>query len=55
MMLSFAACAALVMVLGASRPMTLLLLAVPLAAAIWWISDLFRTSAMVREHNRRAR
>ncbi|SFS08209.1 TM2 domain-containing protein [Agrococcus baldri] len=53
MMLSFAAAAAVVVQTGDSAA-PLWLLAVPAAAAIWWISDLFRTAAMVREHNRRA-
>lgn len=53
MMLSFAAAAAVVVQTGDSAA-PLWLLAVPAAAAIWLISDLFRTAGMVRERNRRA-
>lgn len=53
MMLSFAAAAAVVVQTGDSTA-PLWLLAVPAAAAIWWISDLFRTAGMVRERNRAA-
>lgn len=54
MMLSFAGCAVVVVLSGAPEPQ-LLLLAVPAAAAIWWVSDLFRTAGMVRERNRSSR
>lgn len=54
MMLSFAAAAAVVVRTGDSTA-PLWLLAVPAAAAIWWISDLFRTASMVRKHNRQSR
>ena len=51
MMLSFAAAAAVVVHTGDSAA-PLWLLAVPSAAAIWWVSDLFRTAGIVRERNR---
>lgn len=51
MMLSFAAAAAVVVLVG--DPSALVLAAVPIAAAGWWLIDVFRTAGMVREHNRR--
>ncbi|MCH1882022.1 NINE protein [Agrococcus sp. ARC_14] len=51
MMLSFAATAAAVVLTDGTAPAWLL--AVPAAAAIWWVADLFRIAGMVRERNRR--
>lgn len=46
MLLSFAAAGAAVVLVG--DPAALVLAAVPIAAAGWWLMDLFRTAAMVR-------
>lgn len=52
MMLSFAAAAAVVVQQGAQGA-PLWLLAVPVAAAAWWIADLLRLAGMVEQRNRR--
>lgn len=51
MLLSFSAAAAGVVLVG--DPSAQALAAVPIAAAGWWLIDLFRTAGMVRDHNRR--
>lgn len=51
MMLAFSAAAALVVLQSGEAPIWLL--AVPAAAAIWWVADVFRTAGMVNEINRR--
>ncbi|GEK80261.1 NINE protein [Agrococcus baldri] len=50
MMLSFAAAGAVVVLTDSTAPMWLL--AVPAAAAIWWVSDLFRLPSIVRRAHR---
>lgn len=51
MMLAFSAAAALVVLQSGDAPIWLL--AVPAAAAIWWVADVFSTAGMVNEINRR--